>query len=410
MKITNQLVFILFSILIGFNPVFAQWVLTDSLNTHQILSLAVSSDQTKLIAGTNGNGVLYSANNGGTWTSANRNLNGGHVRALAVSGSKIFAGTDSGLYLAESTTLENGTWAGWSQINSGLSTKNVLSLAVSSDGARIFAATSNGIFTSSNNGGVWTPASNGLSRMYVTALAVSGSKLFAATIGGGVYESASNGSSWTQVNSGLTNTNVYTITASGTNIFIGTDDGVFLSTGNGIQWHAVNAGLTNIDVNCLVANGQYIYVGTFSGGVFYSTNNGTLWSSFNSGMTDNIINALIVGGKDLFAGSTGVWKRSISGNIGDGSNISLIQFSLGQNYPNPFNPSTNFSFSIPSPSFVSLRIFDVVGREICVVLNEEMKAGSYTRQWSPKGLPSGVYFYRLQAGAYTETKRLLLLK
>ncbi len=85
-------------------------------------------------------------------------------------------------------------------------------------------------------------------------------------------------------------------------------------------------------------------------------------------------------------------------------------FSLLQNYPNPFNPSTNISFSIPTKSFVSLRVFDLIGREVATIVSEEMSAGSYTKQWIAANMSSGIYFYRLQAGSYSETKKLILLK
>jgi hypothetical protein len=86
------------------------------------------------------------------------------------------------------------------------------------------------------------------------------------------------------------------------------------------------------------------------------------------------------------------------------------EYALEQNFPNPFNPATTFSFSLPSASFVILKIFDVRGREVSVVLSEELSAGKYSRQWNTLDLPSGDYFYRLQAGSFTETKKLLLLK
>jgi hypothetical protein len=85
-------------------------------------------------------------------------------------------------------------------------------------------------------------------------------------------------------------------------------------------------------------------------------------------------------------------------------------FDLKQNYPNPFNPSTTFSFNLPSKSFVSLKVFDMRGREIETIISEEMSAGSYTRQWKAVNMPSGVYFYRLQAGLLTESRKLVLLQ
>jgi Secretion system C-terminal sorting domain len=87
-----------------------------------------------------------------------------------------------------------------------------------------------------------------------------------------------------------------------------------------------------------------------------------------------------------------------------------VGISLMQNYPNPFNPSTAISFRIPSRSFVSLKVFDLIGREVATIVSEEMSAGSYTKQWNAEKMSSGIYFYRLQAGSSMETKKLVLLK
>jgi len=85
-------------------------------------------------------------------------------------------------------------------------------------------------------------------------------------------------------------------------------------------------------------------------------------------------------------------------------------FILEQNYPNPFNPITNISFSIPSKSFVSLNIFDLIGRKVATLVAQEISAGFHALQWNASNFSSGVYFYRMQAGAFIETKRLVLLK
>lgn len=85
-------------------------------------------------------------------------------------------------------------------------------------------------------------------------------------------------------------------------------------------------------------------------------------------------------------------------------------FALKQNYPNPFNPVTNISFSLPSRSFVTLKIFDVLGREVAGLISEELDAETLMYQWNAEGLPSGVYLYRLQAGLYVDTKKLILLR
>jgi hypothetical protein len=83
-------------------------------------------------------------------------------------------------------------------------------------------------------------------------------------------------------------------------------------------------------------------------------------------------------------------------------------YSLEQNYPNPFNPVTTMSFCLPSQAFVSLKVFDTLGREVSILLEEELPAGTYVQRWDAEALTSGVYFCRLQAGSFTETRKLIL--
>jgi subtilisin family serine protease len=87
-----------------------------------------------------------------------------------------------------------------------------------------------------------------------------------------------------------------------------------------------------------------------------------------------------------------------------------MRFALEQNYPNPFNPTTTIKFRIPDPTLVTLKIFDMLGREVGVLVNERRVAGEYKVEFDASGLSSGVYFYRLQAGTFVETRKLLLLK
>jgi hypothetical protein len=86
------------------------------------------------------------------------------------------------------------------------------------------------------------------------------------------------------------------------------------------------------------------------------------------------------------------------------------KFNLGQNYPNPFNPSTTISFSIPSAGFTSLKVYDVLGNEVAALVNEDRPAGNNEVRLNASSLSSGTYFYKLQAGSFTEVKKMILLK
>jgi hypothetical protein len=89
----------------------------------------------------------------------------------------------------------------------------------------------------------------------------------------------------------------------------------------------------------------------------------------------------------------------------------IEQFTLRQNFPNPFNPSTTISYSLPRASSVSLRVYDLVGREVALLINKERQAaGSYAVPFDAASLPSGAYFYTLQTEGYRETKTMLLIK
>jgi serine protease len=103
------------------------------------------------------------------------------------------------------------------------------------------------------------------------------------------------------------------------------------------------------------------------------------------------------------------WRKLTTG-IAGGSPTVPVRYELWQNYPNPFNPTTNFEFRISNFEFVSLKVFDVLGRDVATLVNEVRQPGVYTVQWNASAYPSGVYFYRLEAGPFRATRKLMLMK
>ena len=189
---------------------------------------------------------------------------------------------------------------------------------------------------------------------------------------------------------------------------------IYLSTNNGANWTPVSSGVANDRILALAASGNNLFAGADSG-VFLSTNNGSSWTNVNSGWTSKPVSALAVSGSDLFAGSMGrgVWKRPLSEmtSVREVFESKLPNtFSLEQNYPNPFNPVTVIEYDIPSFSFVSLDIFDVLGRRAETLVNGYQNAQHYAVRFDASRFASGVYFYRLNAGRFVSTKKLLLIK
>ena len=97
--------------------------------------------------------------------------------------------------------------------------------------------------------------------------------------------------------------------------------------------------------------------------------------------------------------------------IDEDNGITLpTSYALSQNYPNPFNPSTTIKYSIPKVSFVTLKVYDILGREVATLVNEEKTTGNYQVNFDASGVSTGVYLYKIQAGSYIQTKKMILLR
>ncbi|MBK6915048.1 MAG: T9SS type A sorting domain-containing protein [Ignavibacteriales bacterium] len=93
-----------------------------------------------------------------------------------------------------------------------------------------------------------------------------------------------------------------------------------------------------------------------------------------------------------------------------GEKLSVLKYFLSDNYPNPFNPNTSISYSIPENAFVTLKIYDVLGNEVVVLINEQKESGNYQIDFNASELSSGIYYYTLTAGNFTSTKKMILVK
>jgi hypothetical protein len=128
------------------------------------------------------------------------------------------------------------------------------------------------------------------------------------------------------------------------------------------------------------------------------------------------LNCSYSAGSDLSAAGTdgriiGDPRWSFNGVITSvGNSVSPSKFSLNQNYPNPFNPSTSFTYELSKAGFVSVKVFDLLGREVATLVNEFKQAGSYPATWNATDFGSGVYFYKMQSGSFTSTKKMILMK
>jgi hypothetical protein len=185
----------------------------------------------------------------------------------------------------------------------------------------------------------------------------------------------------------------------------------------GVGTTAVVITITYDGTNVIVYKNGVVF-GTFPRVATLTTGTGFRVGSYNTTAVSHFIGKL-----DEFrlynralnqAEVTATWNSDLGGcgitGIQNTNNQIPNKFSLEQNYPNPFNPTTNIKFAIPSTGLVKLVIFDILGREVETLVNEVKVAGNYTVDFNASALSSGVYFYRIEAGNFTMTKKMLLVK
>ncbi len=289
-------------------------------------------------------------------------------------------------------------------------------------GTNLFAAAdygAGGLWRSTDGGANWARGalSEQIFSSFLLCPTASGdSNLFVA--GGGGPLSSDYGSTWTGKYSGLPTyiSMSLAVSSDGTNLFAGTfGGGVYRSVDTGTSWFSAGINSPRKYVYALVANGANLFAGTDSGGIFLSSDYTMNWTRVSDGFPNDQITSFAVNPPNLYAGtaSHGIWTRPLSEmktGVNDQRSNLPASFSLQQNYPNPFNPSTKIRYQIAITGKVTLKVYDLLGREIATLVDGVEAPGDYTATFNAARLPSGVYFCRLQAGTYSSTKKLMFLK
>jgi hypothetical protein len=382
---------------------------TEINNGFTIVSISCLGDLgSKLYAGKgkynlygNLRGLYCSSNNGDSWYSIDTNRT---YYTFVKSGAKLYAGAYNGVYTTDSTG-----W--WYSLN--LSNHDVYSIA-SSDNSIVAGCYYDGIYLSTNNGQNWINTNFPYS--YPHYVAISGTNIYANAYYNSsdkIFKTTNNGTNWTQLS--LSVDNIISLLASGSNILAGTVTGyynsanLYLSTNDGANWN----GALGQKAYSLTNSGNIIIAGT-DNGVYVSTNNGSHWTQRSQGLNNNRVLSVNISNGYVFAGTdtSSVWRRPYSETIGIRNINSNIpdKYSLSQNYPNPFNPNTIIRFQIKDARFVSLKVYDILGKEIETIVNEKLKAGIYETTFNGSNYPSGIYFYKLMMDNFSETKKMTLLK
>ncbi len=376
---------------IGFNEIV--WSLANDLNGN-------------LLIGTVGGKIFRTTDNGVSFEHLNSSMNAGFIWSLLVSNNgTIYAGTEQGLFYSNNN---GSTWQLTSLIGS-----DVRAITKDNSGNLYAGLFGQGVYKSTDNGSTWILLNNGLTSLAIHSIIVNqANEIFIGTIGGGVYSSNDGGANWTQKPIGY-NFVWSLVCASNGVLYAGTyGNGVYRSTDNGNTWVKSSSYPANYVYALSVDGNGNLYASSWEAGVFFTNTNANSWQPIGLGgfgvssvMVNNMNNA-------VFAGTSNgaVFKLNDSPSAVNGSVEVPSTFSLEQNYPNPFNPTTTIEFSIANKEQVTLNIYNVLGELVETLINENLESGSYKINFSGSNLTSGMYIYHIQAGSFSASKKMMLVK
>ena len=187
-----------------------------------------------------------------------------------------------------------------------------------------------------------------------------------------------------------------------------------VTTDGGDTWEYTSLGILwfSLDIGFRTATEGWAPLGA-QRKFLYTSDSGVNWNIFDTPDSTNITHICFP--DSLHGFGVGNYGNIIKYVYQKPTNVQpepgkISSFYLTQNYPNPFNPATTINYQMPELNFVTIKIYDVLGKEVATLVNEEKPAGNYQIEFNGANLPSGIYFYRIQANDYVETRKMVLLK
>lgn len=338
-----------------------------------------------------------------------------------------FEPAGSQIFLVDSLT---DSVKSWKKFDKGFtSTSPVRSFVVNSN-KDIFAATEfqwfiypfpSRIFYHEEGDSTWEQRNEGLpdSIEITTMIVTKNNSVLIGSLEQGIFRTTNDGNLWSRVNIGNNNLSISSLRLNGTgNVFAATNIGILISKDDGINWEFINTGLPSTGVYSLAINNENIlYTLGKDDILYYSSDDGSLWQPMQNTPTLGYLfknHFLEINSRGylfltninmIYFSSNPVTEVSAEEVVSNRSSYNLLQ-----NYPNPFNPSTTISYELPVQGWVSLKVYDLLGKEVCTLVNEEQSAGHHKIDFNRAELQSGVYFYSMVTGSRSYSRKMIILK
>jgi hypothetical protein len=321
----------------------------------------------------------------------------------------------------------------WQDRTAGLTHHKVYALTVCEN--VLFCGTYHGgVFRYDNGTGMWAAVNNGfpyqLNQWYVIELQTIGATVYMASMGIGLFKSSTLGEDWESMNyiqydGGA---EVEDFVKHGNYLMVPAYyQGVLRSIDDGGTWDFCNNGIASGDyVNCMAQTETAVFAGVRKNGIYMSKDHGDSWINANLGLPWDYqmdsyasIRSLEVIGEYLYAGIwfNGLWRAKLSdlyaGLLDVEENTALITPNLYQNQPNPFKVDTEIRYNLVDDGWVTLKIYDVFGKERATLVDCRQTPGEYAFGFNPKsvGISScGIYYYRMKVGDAVQTRKMILVE
>ena len=415
--------------------------LNNNLAITQFYGGAVYPTGTKYSGGTQDNGHLQFSS-GTNW----EEVYGGDGGYAAQDQGNSLVSYEEYVYLDMSKTTDGGN--NWNECITGLTDGNnsanslfISPFVLNQQNSSVLLAGSNKVWATINSAGSWTQVSNTLTTGKVSALTIANAAApylgFAGTTDGHVFKCASLNpalgiNTWTDISpSGNNAAYVRRITVDPSNqqniyvCYSGYNDNgltptkhIWYSSNQGTAWTDISGDLPDVPVHSLLVDNNIsttLYIGTETG-VYQSINRGTNWTPANTGMplyapVDELVYQKGTNNMFAFTHGRSAFMTTIATSVESETNgNSPVTFEIAQNYPNPFNPSTVIKYSLPTDENVKVSVFNIKGELVKLLVDQQQKAGYYSVAFNGQGLSSGIYFYKVEAGNFSQVKKMVLLK
>jgi photosystem II stability/assembly factor-like uncharacterized protein len=384
------------------------WYLQNSGTSEHFSGVRVIDENTATAVGTNGS-IFRTTDAGVTWRTQTSGTSSDLIGVF-------FIDVNNGYVVGANGTILHTTNGGSNWINLTSSpTSYLFGVYFINENIGSLAGL-DGIWFTSNGGTTWTKQTTG-SNEWLFAIHMTDANIITAVGNSGtILRTTNGGNSWSSQVSG-TNSNLTGIYFANTTTGIasGGYGTIRQTTDGGTTWNGQTSGTTSFLYDLSFTDSNNGTVIGQDGTIIRTTNGGATWTMQTSGTSNNLSGVSFLNSNlGTAVGSYGTILRTTNGGVSfveeEQINEVPTEFLLSQNYPNPFNPNTTLRYSIPKSTQVTLKIFNALGEELEILVNDEKSIGTYELNWNASRLPSGIYFYQINTGGFIETKKMIFLK